>query len=201
MADPVWFPCFAAIPGVDYTAPAGVNAAALPGYGARPEVHRYEAFPPALIWADTSESPAREHAYRALRGRSLDALLTRVAEVLELPGEPTDYHYSIQDAIGQLYKRRNREPHALGDMERLCWLDIALVQAQPQAFLIGGDNPGYVTVFAFQRLLELYTREGLLGDAMRVLEIAHRYGATTGRTAQQLPDRYATILAEDHGTA
>lgn len=201
MTDPVWFPRLAAMPGVTYKPPAGIDAADLPGYGSHPQIHRYADLPPSLWWGETTEAPARAHASRPLRSRSLDGLLIRLAEVLELPGEPTDYHYPMQDAILALARRGPREPRAWADFERLCWLDIELIQAQSEAFRLGDDRPGYVSLPAFGKLLNLYAQEGLLADGMRVLDIANRFGAGSGRAAEQLPERYTTALAEDTGSA
>jgi hypothetical protein len=44
-----------------------------------------------------------------------------------------DYHCLIQHCAGRLWRRCRREPDLLGQVERLCGLDIGLIQARPGA--------------------------------------------------------------------
>jgi hypothetical protein len=94
-------------------------------------------------------------------------------EGLELPGEPSDYHFLIQHAAEELWRRGRDEPDLLSAAESLCWLDIGLIEARPDAAsdVVDGKRRFY-SITAFRLLIQLYEGKGDLADALRVAEVA-----------------------------
>ena len=130
-------------------------------------------------------------------------MLKRLWEGLELPGEPSDYHFAIQGAAGALWARRAAEPEVLAWFEHLSWLDLRLVQAVPDAVRdeFAGAHPGrqeFFSVSAFHSLISLYSREGLLQEALEVAQLAQRFGQGEDALAD-LEERFAALRAEDGG--
>jgi hypothetical protein len=120
-------------------------------------------------------------------------------EALELPGETTDYHFIIQGCVEELWKRhrRHQDPSLLEHIEHLCWLDIRLVEAQPDA--IAFDHNGaqrYFRVLAFEHLICLYEREGFLHDAFEVAQRAAKF-SPEATYSEQLRQRLNRLEAED----
>src|SRR5260370_1949030 len=142
---PEWFRRFGEIPGVAYTPPEQIDRLSLAG---RDEVREGQpcrfggklketlSWPPGDGSGGRSASPAHYRAFSTFpnpRNVPATAMLRNLYQGLELPGEPSDYHFLIQRAAEQLWRRRRNEPDLLGEVERLCWLDIGLVQARPNA--------------------------------------------------------------------
>jgi len=159
----------------------------------------------SLSWptgeGETSASPAKRHGFLMSNDRdeSTQSRLTRMYEALELPGEAPDYHFIIQTCIEALWKRQRQEqePSLLAHIEHLCWLDIRLVEAQPDA--IAYDHQGtrsYFHVLAFEYLIRLYEREGFLHEALEVAQCATRFSPDL-TSAEQLRQRLDRIEAED----
>src|SRR5713101_7399102 len=176
-----WFRSLADIPRVGYERNPSVDRTQLPGHDAVPkkevfttEGKRHE----ALVWSipggTSSASPAHQFTPQ---DTSTAGLLRYVGEVLELPGEASDYHFAIQRVIEDLWKRRREEPHVLPELERLCWLDVRLVEAVPEAISYEQSDGSrhFVRVLAFSRLVYLYEREGFLHEALDVAERANRF--------------------------
>jgi hypothetical protein len=186
---PEWFRRFGDIPGIVYAAPEQIDRHSLAGCDHVPELHTFRfdgQLKETLFWPagagsrGGSASPAHRRAFSAFsdaRGVAAAALLRNVYEGLELPGEPPDYHFLIQNTAGALWQRRRNEPDLLGEVERLCWLDIGLIQARPDAAsdLIDGQTRSY-SITGFWLLIQLYEERGDLPDALKVAEIAARYG-------------------------
>jgi hypothetical protein len=202
-----WFQRFGDIPGVSYSTPAGIDRRRLPEASTRPRVHTYDG-DQHLSWPgvegsgiiSTSASPAHERAFGTdLAGMSTAAILQHLGETLELPGEPTDYHFAIQGVLEALWKRHRMEPAVLETMERLAWLDLSLAQARPEAVStdIQGERRFYA-VLAFQYLITLYEREGAVREALEVAELAVRYGQQQAKH-DELVDRLAALDAEEAG--
>jgi hypothetical protein len=202
-----WFQRFGDIPGVSYSTPAGIDRRRLPGADARPQVHTYDG-ERHLSWPgaegsgiiSTSASPAHERAFGTdLAGMSTAAALQHLGETLELPGEPTDYHFAIQSVLEALWKRRRTEPAVLGTVERLAWLDLSLAQARPDAVStdIQGERKFYAEL-AFQYLITLYEREGALREALEVAELAVRYEQQQAKR-DELVGRVTALDAEEAG--
>lgn len=203
-----WFHRLADVPGVNYTGYPGMQRTRLPGHHARPQIvtftfdgKRHESLRWPTRGGETSASPAKTHGFLSLpdQEESPQLLLQRMYEALELPGEPTDYHFIIQSCIEELWKRKRRQqdPSLLERIEELCWLDIRLVEAKPDA--IAFDHHGtqrYFHVVAFTHLMRLYEREGFLHEALEVAQRATRFSPDV-MDAEQLRQRLARIEAED----
>lgn len=197
-----WFRRFAEIPGVAYEAP-GFDRRRLKGHNAVPEVHtidRDQDVPgprQTLWWGSGSASPAHDRAFVDWNAMPTAKVLRKVAEALEVPGQPTDYHFAIQGAATALWSRRRAEPEVLDEVERLCWLDIRLIQARPDA-ISDEYRPegGFHSVTAFKTLITLYEREGALREALEVATLAERFDQL-GEKAEELRERLAVLEAED----
>ncbi len=98
-------------------------------------------------------------------------------EGLELPGVPSDYHFMIQSTVGELWKRRREEPAGISDVERLCWLDLDLIDARPDCVTYENDEgSSFYAIAGFGMLINLFEREGALHEALEVAQRAERFG-------------------------
>lgn len=198
-----WFPRLAAIPGLNYEGAPGIDAGRLKGHGAVPEVYTYgkkDTDPgptQTLTWGNGSSSPAQNHSFDDPRAKTTRQVLRNVGEALELPGEPTDYHFIVQNAATALWDRRRSEPDVLDEVERLCWLDIRLLQTRPDA-ISDEYTPErrFYSVTSFKTLITLYEREGALREALEVARIAERFDQLAEK-AEELSGRIAVLEAED----
>lgn len=197
--EPLWFPRFADIPGVTYAPSTQIDPSSLPGRGQRPEISRYSGIAPSLRWGNTSASPAKQFTPWNPPIESTEQLLVRIAQVLELPGEPSDYHFAIQSTAGALRSRTARAPALFDELERLCWLDLQLIQAVPEAVSVGEpEGERYFSILTITWLLQLYLREGQLLYAAQVASIAERFGQKGEmRQITIARERYAAVQAED----
>jgi hypothetical protein len=126
-------------------------------------------------------------------------LVQNVYEGLELPGEGTDYHFLIQGCAKELWGRRRDEPDVLEEVERLCWLDIQLVESLPEAVMDEfSDEPRFYQVLSFDILIDLYEREGFLHEALEVADRAARHGQGFA-DRDRLAERIAAVETEDRG--
>lgn len=196
----IWFERFGDIAGIDYSPLVPVSPSSLAGSRLRPErVADFEG-KQVLRWPGShgSRSPAWAYGFeREISGLDEAALIRHVTEALELPGEPADYHFAIQRVCEELWKRRRTSPGVLADLERLCWLDIALVEAVPSAVAIDGNHQRrFVIVRAFGYLSTLYEREGAWHEALAVAELAERYDQP-GHRADELRERLDALNAEE----
>ncbi|MEU6578307.1 hypothetical protein [Streptomyces sp. NPDC046805] len=159
----------AAIPGVRFTGSPGVVREALAEARVRPEMSYG-----SLMWptadGSTSATPASQHVPVEATGA---ALVTRVWEALELPGEAMDYHFVLQGAVDRLWSGRRTYPNGLALLEGFALLDLELMEAAPQAvsFDTGPVPATFVHVTSVPRLVMLLEREGAFADA---LEVARR---------------------------
>lgn len=192
-----WYRCFGVIPGISYVTPPGIDGRSLPGYGMSPEVHRFD-LSESLFWGDTSESPAAAHASFDRTNPPAAWIVQRVAEVLELPGTASDYHFALAAAAEGLYGRRFFEPSAMSEAERLWLLDVDLIEARPDAFIYTGSDgtPSYYGFASLARLASVYSNEGYLQEALAVAEKAEAFGQERGQR-EKLLARLASIEAED----
>jgi hypothetical protein len=195
--DVAWYRRFGDIPGISYETPADLAVKTLPGYGARPEVHRFESGV-SLWWGDTTESPASAHASFDNSRASSDWVIQRLREVLELPGTASDYHFAIAAAAESLFGLRFADPAALSSVEGFCWLDADLIEARPEAFLYesADGTSSYYGFPTLSRLIALYSNEGYLHEALAVVERAERFDQARGQREKILA-RIAAIEAED----
>lgn len=199
-----WYARFGDIPGVNYVTPPGIDRKKLKGAGARPTVDRFKGLDgktvEALSWrspgGSTSASPAHELTFGVeLKKKIVPKLLQSLHETLELPGEPSDYHFALQNVIEELWRRRRDDPGLLAHIESLSWLNITFIQAQPATVANEySDEPAFFSVRAFARLVSLYEREGAWRDALAVAELGVRYGQASPSDA--LLERVAALDAE-----
>ena len=125
------------------------------------------------------------------------AVLRRLAETLERPGTPRDYHDAIQDSAFSLMRRRREQPEVHEEVERLLWLDIRLSEARPDAIASSAGEPFYPPA-AFETLIQMYEREGALRDALDVAERATRWGLQQAKV-EELRERLRQLEAENAG--
>jgi hypothetical protein len=197
----IWYRRLADVPGVGHAPAVSVNRKKLKGNDLVPEVRvfsldgkKHE----SLSWAGgESQSPAKEHTAASPRETSAAAALKHLAEVLELPGEPADYHFALQGCVESLHRQRRDDPAVYAEMERLCLLNIRLLEACPSAveFENGGETR-YFRILAFAYLVGLYSQEGFLKEALEVAERSARF-KQEGLGAEELRLRLARIVAED----
>jgi len=196
---PRWFRRFADIPGITYTPASPIARTSLLGHDATPTVESFTMdgeHHTSLTWeipnGTTSMSPAKQHDRP---DDSTPALLRYIDEVLELPGEASDYHFALQNVIETLWKRH--EPPTLSDIERLCWANINLIEAAPEAIQVD-DAEGersFVGVQVFFILMRIYQREGFLVEAVKVAKLAHRFGQGDD-DLQELRERLAALESD-----
>lgn len=199
MAEAHWYKRYGDVPGVDYTTPPGTRS--LKAAAAVPKV-TYEGNDGSVVlsWSygtvEASSSPVHERAYGINFGqRTTEQVMRHLAATLELPGEPSDYHFAIQHALTFMWQRRRNEPQALDHAERLAWMDIRLILAEPSVAEMGYGRDGYISVLAFGHLVSIYEREGSFVEAHRVAEIASRFDQLIDRR-DALAERIAELKAE-----
>jgi hypothetical protein len=107
---------------------------------------------------------------------------------------PTDYHFAIQDTCGTIWASRREHPELLGDPERLCLLDIALLEAKPDS--LRANDGQMALILTFELLVRLYQREGLYEKALEIAKrgAALEQGEEVVNRLQQLVD---DLRAED----
>ncbi len=146
----------------------------------------------------TSASPSNEWEPSPHAGEAkADFILRRMYEKLELPGTLSDYHFAIQNCHDELQGEIRQTPSVLEEIERLCWLDIRLIEHCPEA--ITWEMEGrkqFARVSAFHRLIDLYLNEGYVAEAMNVAEIAERF-EQGGYAAERLRERVAMLETEN----
>lgn len=182
-----WYPRLAEVPKLGYEGSPGVDRTRLPGFDLKPRVQRYEwdgKIRESLSWpmkdGSTSAAPATQLESTPLPGETpARTALRHCREALELPGTLSNYHFIIQGAHEAMWKYRRREPWVVEEAERLCWLDLRLIQAHPEAITYEGfskgEGPDYPRVLAFYRLISLYEAEGYLREALDVAKLAVRF--------------------------
>lgn len=182
----MWYPRFGDIPAVSYATPAGLTVEKLAGYGTEPTTQRYEtSF--SLDWGDTSRSPASRHAEYDDSRANVARITRRLEEVLELPGTASDYHFPLLVGADSLYRRRFAEADALPAVERFCWLDIQLIEARPDAFMVDASkSDDYYRFPTLSRLITLYSTEGYLREALELVEKTERFGQAEGHREKLL---------------
>lgn len=181
MNDENWFPRFAEIPDIKYEPPADLDFSYLPGRGKVPEISYYDfdgKKHKSIMWkyGDVSSGASPSHDWKtAPRPGESEAttLLRQLYETLELPGKLTDYHFALQRTHDELNKFIGKESWIPAEIEKLCWLNIRLLEKHPETVSYENDDGiHYARVTAFNRLISLYENEGYLRDALEVAKIA-----------------------------
>lgn len=202
--EPIWTRCLAELPGIEYLRPENIEQPRLKARAATPEIHRHtfdgkEHF--SLWWATpeggTSASPASRWFSRREPGKvSIEETLDNLYHGLEYPGTPSDYHFAIQNTHEVLWKRRGEDPAAVSAVERLCLLDLRLIEAYPNMLRLEYDEEArYVVVWAFERLIKLYERAGDIEAALDVARRAQRFGQDGG-AVERLEAKIDALRAE-----
>ena len=201
-----WYARFAEVPGVSYTGSPSVQRTRLPGHNLKPDVRRSDVddrHREFLWWThgdgtSSSASPARNWLAQPLPADVAPAaILQHLYEALELPGVASDYHFAIQGCFERLWGQRRTHPWILREIEKLCWLDIRLLEALPDT-LRHEQTDGtsfYARSIAFERLIHLYERNGYLAEALDVAQRATRFHADD-TILRPLQERLARLEAE-----
>lgn len=194
------------VPGVGYECPPGIDRRALPRVNARPRIStsRLEGKPRTYVSWDlpgggcTSQSPTSDWATSGPEDAPWPDVVRRLHEALELPGSGSDYHFALLSTTDVLWGRCRQDPDVLPVLERLCLLDIKLLEARPEIARVEreDDESFGLHVPAFGYLIRLYEQEGMIEDALR---IARRGTALGQRPAdvERLEARLRDLEAED----
>ena len=200
-----WFRCFAEVPGVEYKGNPSIYRPRLPEQILVPKpgayeissVHReYLSWPMIVGTGTTSASPVKQWTTQPRSGESPAQMrLRQLYETLELPGELLDYHFAIQGCCSELWKRCQEESWKLAELERLCWLDIRLIQAYPNIMQVPNER-AFLLVITLQHLIALYEQEGYLYEALQVAEIATKFNQQMP-ALERIKSRIAHLEAEE----
>ena len=125
----------------------------------------------------SSQSPALAHWWRDSEERRQPSTpqqtLQRAFEALELPGTLSDYHWVLEDVSRRLWSDRKKEPRVLGAIEQFCWQDIRLLEAHPKLDE-DPDRTFEMPYSSFEQIINLYAREGFLGEALSLVRRAQK---------------------------
>lgn len=204
MGDVTWYERFGAVPGLNYSTPPGIRRPPLPAGFLKPQrnVFQIDGKPvEQLSWpmenGSTSASPAQRWSVDTdPRDPPPDLLLKRLFEKLELPGLAKDYHFVLLHAYELLVRHARRDPDLWTDLERVCLLDISLIERQPHVLRIFDDREELISVPAYRHLISLYERNGLLDDALAVAQRAAAVGYGK-QEVDRLQERIDALGSED----
>ena len=201
-----WFRRLADVPGVGYQGSPGIDRTRLPEHDAVPEISSYEfeGKRRQSMWWKTKEggttaSPAHRWETKPKKGESpADTALRKLRETAELPGTLSDYHFAIQHCHDELRSYAGEARWVLEEVERLCWLDIRLIEKYPETITseYEGERTFY-SVSAFYRLIDLYEKEGYLYEALEVAKLAEKF-EQRGEQVAELRERIDLLEAEEH---
>ncbi len=176
-----WFRRLAEVPGIEYECSPNIDRSLLPEHDAVPQIGTYESSLDGKIntyisWktdeGSTSASPA--HRWQAsgripeprLNETLPQAILRQCQETLELPAILSDYHHALQSCHELLWQHRRKDLWIIAEIERLCLLDIQLVEFQNSISL--ERDSGFS--LAWGRLIQLYEREGNIREAFALAQ-------------------------------
>ncbi|MGW2143502.1 hypothetical protein ACWCOT_04265 [Nonomuraea bangladeshensis] len=167
----------AEVKGVGFTGSPGVDRRRLPEAGVRPRNSDFGglSWPRPGGW--TSASPAHDRAFADMREMDTATLVRWVWEGLEVPGTVSDYHFLLQSAIARLWSGRNADRGNLRLLETFAELDLRLIEAVPQPFLVDENDPskGYVRFSGVVTWMRLLETEGALREALAVNRRLRRF--------------------------
>lgn len=198
-----WFRRLADVPGMSYMGSATVDRVKLVDHELEPEVHEFEfdgEVHRRLHWpspggGSTSASPVHQRAFDKSKV-SATTKLRRLEETLELPGMLSDYHFAIQGTCQAVFDERRQDFALLEEVERLCWLDISLIEAHPD--VAEYESNKFFRVVGYQLLMRLYEGEGYFAEALEVAERAAQVGQEYSLVcAQRVQTRLTELEAED----
>ncbi|HEY4036998.1 MAG TPA: hypothetical protein VGL94_23825 [Ktedonobacteraceae bacterium] len=146
----------------------------------------------------TSASPTKQWTAQPQNTRNGETTaqtrLRQLYESLELPGELADYHFVIQGCCSVLWGLRREESWVLAEIERICWLDIRLIQVYSDIVQANNDQ-GFLSVLPFRYLISLYEQEGYLPEALQVAEIAVKFNQELS-ALDRIKSRIANLESE-----
>ncbi|MEK6282525.1 MAG: hypothetical protein AABN95_19360 [Acidobacteriota bacterium] len=210
-----WFPRLGDVPGIEYVNKA-VDRTRLLGHDAVPRIEQFEfdgRVHESMYWptkdGSTSASPAKTWETKPLEGETAgQTVLRQLRESLELPGTLTDYHFAIQHGHDELRANAREESWVFEEVERLCWLDIKLIEQYPETITLEPitiqdeemaklaterrRERRFFAVSAFHQLIGLYEREGYLNEALEIAKIAERFDQCEGKT-DELKERISRV--------
>ena len=205
-----WYSSLAEVPKLGYESNPSVERTRLPGYGAKPRIERYEwegKRRQALWWTvkgnSSSAAPAVQLESSPRPGETpAQTALRHCHEALELPGTLSNYHFIIQGAHEAIWKYRRQEPWVVEETERLCWLDLNLIRAYPEAITFdeysNDEMPRFPVVLGLYRLIRLYEAEGYLQEALEVAKLAVEFKQLP-LELERLEEKVRTLNAEGEG--
>jgi hypothetical protein len=192
----VWYARMADIPDIRFVGSPGVNRDLLADAHARPEVGhgRYLSWPSTD--GNTSASPAHRRAFSEASPDGGVDLVRWVWEGLEVPGEPSDYHFLLQGAVESFWSNRRVDPGGLQFVETFGHLDLALIEAAPKAVQISdsGRSSGFVRIVSLEILIRLLEREGAFREALVLGRRAQQFGQ--GYWSEDLEAKVAALDEE-----
>ncbi len=198
-----WFRRLADVPGVPYEGSSSIDRSELDGHDSEPTLHEFEfdgEVRRSLNWptpgGSTSASPVHQRAFGSRDAESPYSALRELEETLELPGELSDYHFAIQGTCQAVFDKRRQDFKLLKEVERLCWLDVALIEAHPS---VAEYEPGkFFRVVGYEMLMRLYEGEGYFAEALEVAQRSAQLGQEYSLDrAQRLRTRLAEFESED----
>ncbi len=200
-----WFRSFSAVPGIGYKGNSDLYRPQIPEHALLPksgayhiaDTHRdYVSWPMLFGTGTTSASPVQQWSTQPRDGdRPAQTRLRQIYEALELPGELLHYHFAIQGCCSELWRLRREEPWVLVELEKLCWLDIRLMQAYPDIARANNERE-FLVITTMQHLITLYEQEGYLSEALQVAEIAMLFNQQKP-ALERIKSRLAQLEAEE----
>lgn len=187
--DDRWYPRLADMPGLKFTGSPGIDRSRLRGHDTRPRPRSYGT---GWEWPEHDDqwtSPATAHGFQDWADKSSDQIARNVWECLELPGTLSDWHFTLQGAESELWRRRYSEPSALQVCEQFCLVTLDFASARPEAFQVEAGQPdkGYLAVHAFGLLVQMYRAMDDLPAAVLVARRAEGWGnQVLGKAADEL---------------
>jgi hypothetical protein len=175
-----WFKRLADVPNIGYPGHPTIKRDTLKDHDLEPTRSRWKDLDgkrqDSLMWmrGDTgsSQSPASSHHHEEhLNESTPQEILQRAFESFELPGTIGDYHWIFESTTRSLWDHRKSEPRVLKAIDQFCWQDVRLVEAYPK--LYEEMDWDFVPQLAcFDKLIELYEREGYWNDALELVRRA-----------------------------
>ena len=215
-----WFRRLAEVPGIEYKTDPVIDRTQLPGHDAAPKIDRYdfdgrrhESMSWPMEGGSTGTSPAQAWKTQPRKGETeAQTTLRQLREALELPGTLSNYHFLIQSCHDALRGFAREDPWVLEEVERLCLLDIRLINRYPETITpepitIDDDElrklaaerrqgmRSFAYVTAFHQLIRLYEREGYLHEALEVANIGQKYEQCPGKV-EEIQERISRMKAE-----
>lgn len=196
-----WYSRLAEVQGVGYAGNPHIDRTRLSGFDLKPQVQRgFSSDQEPMLWwsqgeGGSSASPAASYRSGQIDRTNLKAVVRQLEETLELPGQASDYHFALLGVVEAIWRLRYDAPGAFAEIERLCWLDVRLIQADPgAASMLRDGKTEFFGVPAFRQLINLRATEGDLWGAWEVELLARRSGQSPD---EALEEAVRALEAED----